>query len=69
MGGALRTMGGSKTAKYLLPILSESAKRSVMQKVQEEARETGMEIPTAFQDYDTVNDIIDHKKVQKCLQK
>ena len=61
--GALKALHGSRTAKYLLPMLSENTKRSVMQQVQEEARETGMEIPSVLGHFDTVQDIIDQKKV------
>jgi hypothetical protein len=59
--GVMKALGGSRTAKYLMPILSENAKRSVMQKVQEEARETGMEIPPIFEHFDAINDIISKK--------
>jgi hypothetical protein len=61
MGGALRTLHSSRTAKYLLPILSENTKRSVMQKVEEEARETGLEIPPTFKNFNAVNEIIEEK--------
>lgn len=32
-----------------------------MQKVQEEARETGMEIPPIFEHFETINEIINNK--------
>ena len=62
--GLLKTLSLNKTAKYLMPMLSDTTKRSVMQKVQEEARETGMEIPLIFEHFEEINHII-NKKVNK----
>ncbi|KAL7071322.1 hypothetical protein ACQ4LE_009236 [Meloidogyne hapla] len=59
--GVIKTLSLNKTAKYLMPMLSDTTKRSVMQKVQEEARETGMEIPPIFEHFEEINQII-HKK-------
>ena len=59
--GVMQALGSSKTAKYLMPILGENTKRSVMQKVQEDARDAGIEIPPIFEHFDTINEIINKK--------
>uniref|UniRef100_A0A915P8T5 Potassium channel domain-containing protein n=1 Tax=Meloidogyne floridensis TaxID=298350 RepID=A0A915P8T5_9BILA len=61
--GVIKTLSLNKTAKYLMPMLSDTTKRSVMQKVQEEARETGMEIPPIFEHFDEINQIINKKEL------
>ena len=44
--------GSSKTAKYLMPMLSAETRLSVMHQIQEEAKESGMDIPPIFEDID-----------------
>uniref|UniRef100_A0A915MRZ6 Potassium channel domain-containing protein n=1 Tax=Meloidogyne javanica TaxID=6303 RepID=A0A915MRZ6_MELJA len=61
--GVIKTLSLNKTAKYLMPMLSDTTKRSVMQKVQEEARETGMEIPPIFEHFEEINQIINKKEL------
>ncbi|KAI1732722.1 ion channel domain-containing protein [Ditylenchus destructor] len=50
--GMMRMWGSSKTAKYLMPMLSADTRLAVMHKIQEEAKETGLEIPPIFEDID-----------------
>ncbi|CAD5226616.1 unnamed protein product [Bursaphelenchus xylophilus] len=50
--GMMKMWGNSKAAKYLMPMISSEAKRSVMQRIQEEAKESGIEIPPIFENMD-----------------
>lgn len=50
--GMMRMWGSSKTARYLMPMLSADTRLAVMHKIQEEAKETGLEIPPIFEDID-----------------
>jgi hypothetical protein len=50
--GMMRMWTGSKTAKYLLPILSAETRRTVMAEIQEEAKESGVELPAIFENLD-----------------
>ncbi|KAI6192862.1 hypothetical protein M3Y99_01912700 [Aphelenchoides fujianensis] len=50
--GLMKSWGNSKAAKYLLPILSADTRRTVMNQIQEEAKETGVELPPIFEDLD-----------------
>uniref|UniRef100_A0A915E968 Uncharacterized protein n=1 Tax=Ditylenchus dipsaci TaxID=166011 RepID=A0A915E968_9BILA len=48
----MRMWGNSKTAKYLMPMLSADTRLAVMHKIQEEAKENGIELPPIFEDID-----------------
>lgn len=50
--GMMKMWGGSKAAKYLMPMISSEAKKNVMQQIQQEAKETGIEIPPIFENID-----------------
>lgn len=50
--GMMRMWGNSKTAKYLLPMLSADTRRTVMAQIQEEAKESGVELPPIFENLD-----------------
>uniref|UniRef100_A0A7E4V272 Ion_trans_2 domain-containing protein n=1 Tax=Panagrellus redivivus TaxID=6233 RepID=A0A7E4V272_PANRE len=50
--GMMKMWGRSKTAKYLMPMLSADTRRHVMNQIQEEAKETGVELPPIFNDLD-----------------
>ncbi|KAK0398828.1 hypothetical protein QR680_002770 [Steinernema hermaphroditum] len=50
--GMMQLWGKNKAAKYLMPLLSAEKRRTAMARVQEEARETGIEIPAVFEDMD-----------------
>uniref|UniRef100_A0A914GQ01 Potassium channel domain-containing protein n=1 Tax=Globodera rostochiensis TaxID=31243 RepID=A0A914GQ01_GLORO len=58
--GMIKTLGASKAAKFLVPLMRESTKRAVMQQVQEEAKESGIEIPPIFE-FETLDEIISNK--------
>ncbi|KAI6200449.1 Potassium channel subfamily K member 18 [Aphelenchoides besseyi] len=50
--GLMKSFGSSKAAKYLLPMISADTRRNVMVQIQEEAKETGIELPPIFEDLD-----------------
>ncbi|KAE9554750.1 hypothetical protein FO519_002011 [Halicephalobus sp. NKZ332] len=50
--GMMQMWGHSKTAKYLMPMLSADTRRHVMTQIQEEAKEKGVELPPIFEDLD-----------------
>uniref|UniRef100_A0A1I8A7W0 Ion channel n=1 Tax=Steinernema glaseri TaxID=37863 RepID=A0A1I8A7W0_9BILA len=50
--GMMQMWGKNRAAKYLMPLLSAEKRRTAMARVQEEARETGIEIPAVFDDMD-----------------
>uniref|UniRef100_A0A914W723 Potassium channel domain-containing protein n=1 Tax=Plectus sambesii TaxID=2011161 RepID=A0A914W723_9BILA len=50
--GMMQMWGSSKSAKFLMPLLSKEKKQGVVQKFQEEAREQGIELPAVLQQID-----------------
>ncbi|KAH7729346.1 Protein TWK-8 a [Aphelenchoides avenae] len=50
--GMMKMWGSSKTAKYLLPMLSAEKRRAVMEEITEEAKESGLEIPPILEELD-----------------
>ncbi|KAL3073113.1 hypothetical protein niasHS_002848 [Heterodera schachtii] len=62
--GVMKALGGSKAAKFLVPLMSEQTKRAVLQQVQEEAKESGIEIPPIFE-FETIDEILANKDIAK----
>ncbi|KAI6175765.1 hypothetical protein M3Y97_00725400 [Aphelenchoides bicaudatus] len=50
--GMMKLWGNNKAAKYLMPMLSADTRRTVMAQIQEEAKESGIELPPIFEDLD-----------------
>ncbi|TMS38417.1 hypothetical protein L596_005147 [Steinernema carpocapsae] len=50
--GMMQMWGNNKAAKYLMPLISAEKRRCAMARVQEEARESGIEIPSVFDELD-----------------
>uniref|UniRef100_A0A914CN83 Potassium channel domain-containing protein n=1 Tax=Acrobeloides nanus TaxID=290746 RepID=A0A914CN83_9BILA len=50
--GMMKMWGSNKMAKYIMPMMSADTKRHVMEQIQEEAKEAGIELPPIFEDLD-----------------
>ncbi|CAD5219124.1 unnamed protein product [Bursaphelenchus okinawaensis] len=50
--GMMKMWGNSKAAKYLMPMIGTETRKNVMQQIQDEARETGVELPPIFENID-----------------
>uniref|UniRef100_A0AC35U4Z1 Ion_trans_2 domain-containing protein n=1 Tax=Rhabditophanes sp. KR3021 TaxID=114890 RepID=A0AC35U4Z1_9BILA len=50
--GLMQAWGSNKAAKYLMPLISAEKRKTVMATIQEEARESGIEMPAILNDID-----------------